>query len=168
MKMKVGLMSDTHGRLDPRVLECFSACDEIWHAGDIGSSEVLEQLASVKPVRAVYGNIDGPDVRNGLPEDLEWESGGMRIYMTHIGGYPGKYDARARREIVRRRPGLFICGHSHILRVMRDADLGLVHMNPGSCGFQGWHQVRTILRFTIDDGVIRSAEAVELAPRYAP
>ncbi len=159
-------MADTHGRLDPQVLECFSACDEIWHAGDIGTPDVLYDLRQAKPLRAVYGNVDGPDLRSELPEDLAWECDGLRVYMIHIGGYPGKYDPKARREIQRRRPGLFICGHSHILKVMRDPALGLMHMNPGACGFQGWHKVRTILRFTIEQGAIRAAEAIELTPRH--
>src|SRR5689334_18351106 len=120
-------MSDTHGILDPQVLTSFRSCDEIWHAGDIGTWAVLEQLRAIKPLRAVYGNVDGPDLMRELSEDLEWECDGLRIYMTHIGGYPGKYDYRARQEIVRRKPGLFICGHSHILKVIRDPALRLLH-----------------------------------------
>lgn len=163
--MRIGLMSDTHGRLDPEVLTSFSECDEIWHAGDIGKPAVLDQLRAAKPVRAVYGNVDGADLRGELTEDLEWECSGLRVYMTHIGGYPGSYDRRAYREILRCRPGLFICGHSHILKVMRDPALGLMHMNPGACGYYGWHKVRTLLRFTIEQGGMKAAEAIELSPR---
>jgi len=163
--MRIGLMSDTHGRLDPQILQYFDSCDEIWHAGDIGTPELLEQLRAAKPVRAVYGNIDPPGLTRELPLDLHWDCDGLRVYMTHIGGYPGRYDPRARREILARKPGLFICGHSHILKVIRDPKLDLLHMNPGACGYQGWHKVRTILRFTIENGKIGSAEAIELPPR---
>ena len=163
--MRIGLLSDTHGRLDPEVLKYFAECDEVWHAGDIGTMEVFDELSAAKPVRAVYGNVDGADLRTELKQDLEWACDGLRIYMTHIGGYPGNYDQRVRREIVRRRPGLFICGHSHILKVMRDPGLELLHMNPGACGYQGWHNVRTVLRFTIDKSAIRDVEAIELGPR---
>ncbi len=165
--MRIALMSDTHGVLDPQVLESCSGCDEIWHAGDVGTMEVLEQLRQAKPLRAVFGNVDSPDLRSQLPEDLEWDCEGVRVYMTHIGGYPGRYDSRARKEIERRQPGLFICGHSHILRVMRDPARGLMHMNPGACGYQGRHKVRTILRFSVEQGAIRAAEAIEFLPRYA-
>jgi uncharacterized protein len=160
-------MSDTHGRLDAELFKYFANCDEIWHAGDVGTSEVLQQLRDSKPVRAVFGNVDGQDLRAELAEDLEWDCDGVRVYMTHIGGYPGHYDPRARREILRRKPGLFVCGHSHILKVIRDPALGLMHMNPGSCGYQGWHKVRTALRFRIEQGAIRAAEAIELGSRSA-
>jgi putative phosphoesterase len=163
--LRIGLLSDTHGFLDEAVFHHFSERDEVWHAGDFGSSEVLDRLRNFKPLRGVYGNIDGPQLRAELPQDLEWECEGMRVYMTHIGGYPGSYDARAREEIERLRPGLFICGHSHILKVMRDPALGLLHMNPGACGHQGWHLVRTILRFTVEGGKISGVQAIELGPR---
>jgi putative phosphoesterase len=163
--LRIGLLSDTHGFLDDAVFDHFSQCDEVWHAGDFGSAEVLDRLRDFKPLRGVYGNIDGPQLRAELPQDLAWECEGMRVYMTHIGGYPGSYDARARKEIERLRPGLFICGHSHILKVMRDPALELLHMNPGACGHQGWHLVRTMLRFTVEAGKMSGVEAIELGPR---
>jgi putative phosphoesterase len=164
--MRIGLMSDTHGFLDPAVLEYFGACDEVWHAGDFGPG-VLEPLREAKPVRGVYGNIDGEEIRAEMPRDLSWECEGLRVYMTHIGGYPGAYERRVKAELDARRPGLFICGHSHILKVMRDPARGLVHLNPGACGRQGWHTVRTILRFTVAEGKLSAMEAIELGPRSA-
>lgn len=163
--MRIGLLSDTHGFLDDAIFTYFAQCDEIWHAGDFGSEEILDRLTAFKPVRGVYGNIDGSKVRAELPRDLAWDCAGVQVYMTHIGGYPGNYDARAKKEILRRKPGLFICGHSHILKVMRDPSLGLLHMNPGACGHHGWHLTRTLLRFTIDAGQYSGVEAIELGPR---
>lgn len=163
--MRIGLISDTHGYLDDAVATHFAECDEIWHAGDIGTPTVLDSLRSIKPVRAVFGNVDGRDLRAQLDQDLEWDCEGVRVYMTHIGGYPGRYDKRAKVELARRKPSLFLCGHSHILRVMRDQSLGLIHMNPGAAGKQGWHKVRTLLRFTVADAHVGSVEAVELGPR---
>jgi hypothetical protein len=132
--MRIGLLSDTHRFLDDAVLHRFAECDEVWHGGDFGATEVLDRLRAFKPVRGVYGNVDGAELRADLPEDLVWECEGLNVYMTHIGGYPGNYDRRAGKEVRRLRPGLFISGHSHILKVMRDEALGLVHMNPGVCG----------------------------------
>jgi putative phosphoesterase len=163
--MRIGLLSDTHGFLDEAIFGHFAECDEIWHAGDFGTPEVLDRLKNFKPVRGVCGNVDGAELRAGLPEDLVWECEGLGVYMTHIGGYPGNYDRRAGKELRRLRPGLFICGHSHILKVMRDPALGLVHMNPGACGHHGWHLVRTVLRFTVEAGRISGLEAIELGPR---
>jgi uncharacterized protein len=163
--MRIGLLSDTHGFLDPQVSSAFGDCDEIWHAGDLGSVDVLDHLTRLKPLRAVYGNIDDGQLRADLPEDLEWECEGVRIYMTHIGGYPGRYDRRAKKELIRRQPDLFVCGHSHILRVTRDSALGLLYMNPGASGHQGWHAMRTLLRFTLRTGKISEVEAIELGPR---
>ena len=163
--MRIGLLSDTHGFLDDAVFHHFAECDEVWHAGDFGTTEVLDRLRAFKPVRGVYGNVDGAELRADLPEDLVWECEGLNVYMTHIGGYPGNYDRRAGKEVRRLRPGLFICGHSHILKVMRDQALGLVHMNPGACGHNGWHIVRTLLRFTVEAGKISGVQAIELGPR---
>ena len=163
--MRVGLLSDTHGFLDEAVFEYFAECDEIWHAGDFGPGGVLERLEAWKPFRGVSGNIDGADVRAIVPQDLEWDCDGLRVYMTHIGGYPGAYDRRAKAELAVRRPGLFICGHSHILKVMRDQALGLLHLNPGAAGHHGWHKVRTLLRFTVAKGRLGELEAIELGPR---
>src|SRR4051794_212235 len=160
--MRIGLLSDTHGFLDDELLPHFEGCDEIWHAGDFGSSEVLDRLLALKPFRGVFGNIDAPAVRSRLPEDLEWECEKVRVYMTHIGGYPGRYDPRARRELQRRKPGLFICGHSHTARVMRDPRLALLHFNPGASGHVGWHKERTAMRFEIQGGKIGNVEMIAL------
>jgi uncharacterized protein len=163
--MRIGLLSDTHGFLDEAVFQYFAECDEIWHAGDLGSIAIFDRLHAFKPTRAVHGNVDGGDVRAALSEQLVWECEGLTIFMTHIGGYPGNYDRRARRELERSRPDIFVCGHSHILRVERDPRLQLLYLNPGACGHHGWHKVRTLLRFTISEGSISAAEAIELGPR---
>lgn len=163
--MRIGLLSDTHGFLDETVFQDFTECDEVWHAGDFGTVEVLDRLRAFKPVRGVYGNVDGAELRSDLPRDLIWDCEGVRVYMTHIGGYPGNYDAKVGRELPRVKPGLFICGHSHILKVMRDQEQGLIHMNPGACGHNGWHTMRTLLRFTIETGKISGLEVIELGPR---
>ncbi|HYI94466.1 MAG TPA: metallophosphoesterase family protein [Bryobacteraceae bacterium] len=163
--MRIGLLSDTHNFLDAGIVNYFADRDEIWHAGDVGTAELLDRLDGFKPVRAVYGNVDGADLRSVLQEDLEWECDGIRVYMTHIGGYPGNYDRRAKKELNRLKPNLFICGHSHILRIERDPALSLLYMNPGACGHNGWHKMRTLLRFTVESGKIGNVEVVELGPR---
>jgi hypothetical protein len=163
--MRIGLMSDTHGFLDEAVFKYFAQCDEIWHAGDFGTVELLDRLSAFKPVRGVYGNVDEAEIRKVVSEDLDWMCEDVRVYMKHIGGYPGHYERGVQAALQKRRPGLFISGHSHILKVMRDAPLGLVHMNPGACGHNGWHQMRTLLRFTIDGARIHAVEAIELGPR---
>lgn len=164
-KVKIGLLSDTHGWLEERVFHHFAACDEIWHAGDIGQSEVTDRLAAFKPLRAVYGNIDGAILRRTYPENLHFEMAGLQVFMTHIGGYPGKYPARIREQIVAEKPGLFICGHSHILKVMPDKQYNLLHINPGAAGNHGFHQVKTLVRFEIENGKIGQLQAIELGPR---
>jgi putative phosphoesterase len=163
--MRIGLLSDTHGFLDDAVYRHFAECDEIWHAGDFGTVEVLDQLRAFKPVKGVYGNVDGAELRAALPADLRFDCEGLSVYMTHIGGYPGNYDRRAARELKRLPTGLFLCGHSHILKVMRDPALGLIHMNPGAAGHHGWHTIGTLLRFTVETGKISQVEAIELGPR---
>ncbi len=163
--MRVGLLSDTHGFLDEVIFEHFAECDEVWHAGDFGPVEILDQLKVFKPLRGVYGNVDGAAVRSEVNDELSWTCEGVRVYMTHIGGYPGHYEKKAKQAILREGPDLFICGHSHILRVIRDAQLNLVHMNPGACGHHGWHKVRTLLRFTLAAGAVSGVEAIELGPR---
>ncbi|MBM3793873.1 MAG: metallophosphoesterase family protein [Acidobacteria bacterium] len=162
---RIGLMSATHGFLDEAVLGYFAECDEVWHAGDFGTLALLEQLEAFKPTRGVFGNVDGAELRRAAPRDLEWECEGVRVYMTHIGGYPGAYEKRVKPELAARRPGLFICGRSHILKVMRDEKLGLIHLNPGACGHHGWHTMRTLLRFSVDNGMLQGLEAIELGPR---
>lgn len=159
------MLSDTHGFLDPAIFSYFAQCDELWHAGDLGPVEILEELKAFKPLRGVWGNIDGADIRSALRKELNWVCAGMKIYMTHIGGYPGAWDERVKVSLQRSHPDLVICGHSHILRVMRDQTLGLIHLNPGAAGHNGWHTIRTMLRFEIDDGKLHDLEAIELGPR---
>ncbi|MCU0448884.1 MAG: metallophosphatase family protein [Bernardetiaceae bacterium] len=156
--MRIGLLSDTHHYLDPRVLDYFALCDEIWHAGDIGSLAVAETLAQAKPLLAVYGNIDGHEVRRAYPEHQIFERHGLRVWITHIGGYPPNYTPALRRRLAELRPHLFVCGHSHILKVVPDPTRQLLHLNPGAAGQEGFHAVRTLLRF----------EIVEAAPANAP
>ncbi len=160
--MRIGLLSDTHSFVEPVIFKHFNACDEIWHAGDIGSLDVVEQLSDFKPFRAVYGNIDDHKMRATFPEDLVFELEGVKVLMTHIAGYPGKYNPRVRGLIQNHKPKLFICGHSHILKVMPDKRFNLLHMNPGAIGNHGFHQVKTMLRFTIERGTIKDLDVIEL------
>lgn len=162
---RIGLLSDTHGWLDEAVLRHFENCDELWHGGDFGPG-VAEALADTgKPLRGVYGNIDDASVRNRFPETLTWNCEGVRVFMKHIGGYPGRYAPRVKEEIIQARARLFISGHSHILKVIYDPKIGCLHMNPGACGRQGWHKVRTVIRFAIDGTDIKDCEVIELHPR---
>lgn len=160
---RIGLLSDTHAYWDPRYANYFSIVDEIWHAGDIGSLELVQQLEKIAPLRAVHGNIDGGDLRCLYPEKLRFNCEGTDILMTHIGGYPGHYDARILPLLQQHPPQLFIAGHSHILKVMPDKDLGLLHINPGAAGLQGWQTVRTLVRFVLEAGDIRDLEVIELS-----
>ena len=155
---RIGLLSDTHAYWDDRYLQYFEECDEIWHAGDIGSLEIAQRLADFRTFRAVCGNCDGGDLRRMYPEKLSWTCEGADVLMTHIGGYPGRYDASIRHQIYARPPKLFISGHSHILKVQYDERIGLLHINPGAAGLQGWQQVRTLVRFTADKGVFKNLE----------
>ena len=159
---RIGLLSDTHAYWDDRYAKYFGECDEIWHAGDIGSMELAERLQEIAPLRAVHGNIDGGDVRRMFPEKLRWTCEGADILMTHIGGYPGKYDPRIRQQLYARPPQLFISGHSHILKVQFDPQLKLLHINPGAAGLQGWQTVRTLVRFSIDKGEFKDLEVIEI------
>lgn len=164
---RIALLSDTHGLLLPQVAEAVSGCDEIWHAGDLGALEVADALAALAPLRAVRGNIDDAVTRREFPEDLRFECGGMRVLMTHIGGYPGRYAPRARKLLSEDPPDLFLCGHSHLLRVMSDPRLGLLHLNPGACGNEGIHEIRTLIRMTLQNRAFRNLEIVELGLRGA-
>lgn len=159
---RIGLLSDTHGYWDDRYLKYFESCDEIWHAGDIGSLELAERLAAFRPLRAVYGNIDGQDIRIRYPETMRFTIDGADVLIKHIGGYPGKYDPSIRGQILVHPPKLFISGHSHILKVKYDKTLDLLHINPGACGKYGFHKVRTLVRLTIGQGIFSDLEVIEL------
>lgn len=162
---KIGLLSDTHGYWDDKYATYFGECDEIWHAGDIGSEEVAERLAAVRPLRAVYGNIDGQNLRLMYPKVAHFQVEEVRVMMTHIGGYPGRYNPEIRAELYATHPRLFISGHSHILKVAFDRDLQCLHINPGAAGKSGFHLQRTLVRFVIDAEKIRDLEIIELGSR---
>ena len=162
---RIGLLSDTHGWLDPRLKEHFAACDEIWHAGDIGSLKVTDELARWKPLRAVWGNIDDATARRTHPEHQRFTVEGVKVWITHIGGRPPGYDRNVIAELRSSPPTLFICGHSHICMVKFDERLGFLYMNPGAAGRHGFHVVRTVLRFTIDGAKLKDLEVIELGPR---
>ena len=159
---KIGLLSDTHGLLDERIFEHFVQCDEIWHAGDWGSLSVVNCLQQFKLVRGVWGNIDGHEIRQIFPQHNRFRCEDVNVWITHIGGYPGKYDASVKPEIFENSPNLFITGHSHILKVKYDKTLGTLHINPGAAGKYGFHQVQTLMRFEIDRGNIQNLEVIEL------
>lgn len=162
---KIGLLSDTHGYLPERIFEHFKDCDEIWHAGDIGTTEVIDKLEAFKPCRMVYGNIDGTSIRKRTHESLVFTMEGLKVLMLHIGGYPGKYHPDARILIEKEMPGLFICGHSHILKVQYDTRYQLLHINPGAAGNHGWHKIITIVRFGIEKGKPVNMEVIEIGER---
>ncbi len=162
---RIGLLSDTHGYLDKRVFEYFKDVDEIWHAGDIGSAEVLQALREFKPTRAVYGNMDSGDVRYSLSEFYRFRIEDVNVLMTHIGGYPGRYNPWLLPMFAKEKPNLFVCGHSHILKVQYDSTYGFLTMNPGAAGKQGWQTVQTLLRFTIDKEKMMDLEVIELAKK---
>jgi putative phosphoesterase len=164
---RIGLLSDTHNTLDEAVFNHFKGCQEIWHAGDFGSLSLADRLQQKTglPLRGVYGNIDGQEVRSVYPEKLAWDCEDVRVYMTHIGGYPGRYTPTVKKELMDTKAKLFISGHSHILKVMYDEKIGCLHMNPGAAGNHGWHKVKTMLRFSIDGAEIKDCEVIELGMR---
>jgi putative phosphoesterase len=162
---RIGLISDTHGYFEPSVEEYFQEVDEIWHAGDIGDLAVMDRLAELAPVRGVYGNIDDHRARSEYPRDLRFDCEGVDVFITHIGGYPGRYNKRVRQIIQAHPPKLYICGHSHILKVMPDAKHGLLHINPGAAGVHGFHKMKTVVRFSLHEGEIKDLEVVELGRR---
>ena len=164
---RIGVLSDTHGFFDPRIAEYFGQCDEIWHAGDIGDYNVILQLNLIAPVVAVYGNIDGTPIRSRYPGHQRHMREELDIWMTHIGGYPGNYDPRVKPAIFSNPPGLFISGHSHILKVIHDKKNGFLHINPGAAGRNGLHKVRTLVRFEIEKGRIANLDVIELGSRSA-
>jgi putative phosphoesterase len=163
--MKIGLLSDTHSHLDAQIFEYFADCDEIWHAGALGSHELADKLEAFKPLRAVYGNIDDKKMQLRFPEHNRFKLEGLDIWITHIGGYPGKYPKKIKETLLANPPDIYITGHSHILKVMRDPLYGLLHMNPGACGIEGWHKMKTILRFELIGGQLTNLELIELGPR---
>jgi len=158
---RIGLISDTHGALSERVVRFFEQVDEIWHAGDIGTEEVIRKLLKIKPVRAVCGNIDGHVLRQMYPEVLRFFCEEVDVLMTHIGGYPGRYEPKIRQMIYSNPPQLFISGHSHILKIIHDKKIGCLHMNPGAAGNNGFHHVCTAVRFKIDGKNIKELEVLE-------
>jgi putative phosphoesterase len=162
---KILLLSDTHSHIDERILHFVSEADEVWHAGDIGDLAVTDAISALKPLRAVYGNIDDHKARSSFPLDLKFDCEGMKVWITHIGGYPGKYNQRIRTEIKQNPPQIFVAGHSHILKVQWDKSIQCMHLNPGACGISGFHQMRTMLRFSIDKGTLKDLEVIELGLR---
>jgi putative phosphoesterase len=162
---KILLVSDTHGFLDPALMKHVAEADEIWHAGDIGPVEIADQLSSIKKLRAVYGNIDNNELRRLIPETLIFNCEELKVFMTHIGGYPGRYPLKLKEQLAQEKPGLFICGHSHILKVIYDEELGLLHINPGAAGRQGIHQHRTAVRFSVEGEEIKDLAIIELGRR---
>ncbi len=162
---KILLVSDTHSFIDEQILKYVRQADEVWHAGDIGSLEVADAISKLKPFRAVYGNIDDKLTRVEYPLNNIFEVENVKVVMTHIAGYPTKYSVRAKRLIQTHRPKLFVCGHSHILKVQYDNTLSVLHLNPGACGKYGFHTIRTMLRFELDNGDIKNMEIIELERR---
>ena len=163
---RIGLMSDTHGYLDPQLKSVFSACDQIWHAGDFGNISVFDDLTKWNiPLKAVHGNIDDHETRSCMSDQLTWQVEGRKIWMTHIGGYPGHYSSTIKQLLKDIKPDIFVCGHSHILKIMYDHALGFLHLNPGSCGKEGFHKVRTAITFSIEGTAIKEMAVVELGTR---
>ena len=164
---KILLLSDTHGHLDPKIHKYINGVDEVWHAGDIGSTAVANEISKLKTLKGVYGKIDDHELRSQFPENQIFSCQGVKVLITHIGGYPGRYNSRVKKLIDEEKPQLYICGHSHILKVMKDRKNKLLHMNPGACGIQGFHKLKTLLRFKLNKGKIENLEAIELGKRGA-
>jgi len=162
---RILLLSDTHSHIDETILKYVRQADEVWHGGDIGDLSVTDEIEKIKPLRAVYGNIDNDKARMEFPLNNRFMCEDVDVWITHIGGYPGKYNQAIRQEVMLNPPKLFICGHSHILKVMFDKKLNLLHMNPGACGISGFHQVRTMLRFVIDSDRIKDLEIIEIGKK---
>ena len=162
---RIGLLSDTHHFLDDAVFKHFESCDEIWHAGDFGTIAIANALKAFRPLRGVYGNIDGNDVRSEYPEQLAFSCEQVKVFIKHIGGYPGRYAPGVKEQIKIAHAQLFISGHSHILKLMYDDQLQCLHMNPGAAGNQGWHRIKTLIRFCIDGKEMKNCEVIELGKR---
>jgi hypothetical protein len=158
---KIGLLSDTHSYIDEKIMNFFKDCDELWHAGDIGNIETADAISRIKPLKAVYGNIDGQDVRIVYPQIQSFNCESVKVLMTHIGGYPGRYEKTMKEAISKIKPNLFISGHSHILKVIYDDKNELLHINPGAAGKSGMHRVQTAIRFEIDGAEIKNLEVFE-------
>lgn len=163
--MKIGLISDTHGFLDEKVFEYFNACDEIWHAGDIGSLAVCNALEEFRPLRAVHGNIDEPAIRHRYPEDNRFNIGGLSVWITHIAGIPPRYNPRVKKVLASAKPDILVAGHSHMLLIKKED--GILFINPGAAGQHGFHLMRTLIRFNVGDGRIENMEVIELGKRGA-
>ena len=163
--IKIGLISDTHSYLDDAIFKYFDDRDEIWHAGDFGTLALADELARFKPLKGVFGNIDGSDIRAVYPEHLKFKCEDVNVWMTHIGGYPDRYSPKVKPEIYTKSPDLFIAGHSHILKVIYDKKINCLHINPGAAGKHGWHKIRTLIRFSISENKIHTLDAIELANR---
>lgn len=159
------IISDTHNHLDEKLIKYIEAADEVWHAGDIGSNSICEQIIKLKPLKAVYGNIDGNDIRKDYPEVLIFKCEEVKVFITHIGGYPQKYNPKAKQIILTEKPDLFICGHSHILKVMFDKVNNVLHINPGAAGVHGFHKVKTAIRLVIEEKQMKNLEIIELGAR---
>jgi putative phosphoesterase len=162
---RIGLIADTHHYLDETIFEHFKDCDEVWHVGDFGSEDLAKRIKEKKSLKGVYGNIDGLDIRKEFPEQLVFMCEGVKVMMRHIGGYPPKYNAETKKEILIHKPQLFISGHSHILKIMYDDKLNCLHMNPGAAGKHGWHKMRTIIRFVINGKEMKDCEVIELGKK---
>ena len=165
MPTQIGIISDTHSYLDDAVFKHFADCDEVWHAGDFGSEELVESLQAFKPLKGVWGNIDGAPIRQIFPEVNRFACEGVEVLMTHIGGYPGRYAPTIKGEITSRPPKLFIAGHSHILKIQFDEKLQCLHINPGAAGRHGWHQVRTLVKLKIEGSLMKDCQVIELGKR---
>jgi len=159
---RIGLISDTHNFLDPSVFEYFKNCDEIWHAGDFGTIKIADELKKIKPLKGVYGNIDGYDINSVYPEQLVFMCEEVKVMIRHIGGYPPRYNPETKKELLLHRPQLFVSGHSHILKIIYDDKLNCLHINPGAAGKHGWHKVRTLVRFVINKKDMKDCEVIEL------
>lgn len=164
--MTIGLLSDTHGFLDPRIFDYFASCDEIWHAGDFGSLSIADQLEEFKPLRGVFGNIDDRDLQSRFPEDFQFACEGFNVMITHIGGAPPTYNKRVKSLLKSTHPDIFVCGHSHVLRIGRDPGLNnMLYINPGAAGNQGFHHMRTLVRMSIANHKVENLEVIELGKR---
>ena len=162
---RIGLISDTHGHIDDQILKNLEECDEIWHAGDIGNFNVIDALSPDKLKNIVFGNIDSGEIRRCYQKDLLWTCEGLMVFMTHIGGYPGRYVKSVKEILDIKRPHLYICGHSHILKIMKDAERDIIHINPGACGHHGLHKIRTMVRFSVKGDKLFDVEVIELGLR---